>query len=143
MDLLVRTAELDLIEAASLLLQMIEPQASSCLDWPDELASELIQNPSLGLSFWAHRKGLAPWAVSRGFAKVFGISPEAFRARARTRRAWKAIRTTEEPLVKIAAHLSFADQSHMTRSVAQMTGMTPQAWRTAANGFKTRGRASA
>ena len=46
---------------------------------------------------------------------------------------------TNEPLAKIAAHLGFADQSHMTRSVKQTTGMNPLAWRAAANGFKTRG----
>jgi AraC-like DNA-binding protein len=37
----------------------------------------------------------------------------------------------------IAAHLGFADQSHMTRSVRWLTGMAPQAWRFPANGFKT------
>jgi AraC-like DNA-binding protein len=77
--------------------------------------------------------------VSRGFALVFGISPEAFRARTRARHAWKAILMSDEPLAKIAAHLGFADQSHMTRSVKQMTGMGPRAWRDAANRFKTQG----
>ncbi len=139
MDLLVRTAELDRTEAAGLLLQMIEQRTPKPADWPDELAVLLIQDPSLGLSSWASQKGLAPWAVSRGFAKVFGISPEAFRARARARRAWRAIGMTQEPLAKIAAHLGFADQSHMTRSVKRTTGMAPLAWRAAANGFKTRG----
>ena len=138
MDLLVGTAELDPTEAAHLLRLMIEQRTMACADWPDELAAALIQNPSLELSFWARQKGLAPWTLSRGFGNVFGISPEAFRARARTRRAWRAIRMTQEPLVKIAAHLGFADQSHMTRSVTQMTGMAPQEWRKAANKFKTR-----
>lgn len=141
MDFLVRTAERNRVEAASVLVVMIEQQVPVCADWPDELAFALIRNPRLGLSSWASQKGLAPWNVSRGFAKVFGISPEAFRARARARRAWRAIRLTNEPLAKIAAHLGFADQSHMTRSVKQTTGMNPRAWRVAANGFKTRGAA--
>ena len=34
-----------------------------------------------------------------------------------------AIRDTPEPLAKTATHLGFADQSHMTRSVKQLTGM--------------------
>jgi AraC-like DNA-binding protein len=138
-DLVIRTAELDKTEAAGLLHLMIEQGAPACADWPDELAAGLVQNPSLKLSFWARHKGLAPWTVSRGFAKVFGIPPEAFRARARARCAWRAIRMTREPLARIAAGQGFADQSHMTRSVAQVTGMTPQAWRAAANGFKTCG----
>lgn len=139
MDLLVRTAELDQTEATNLLLHMIERRTPVWADWPDELAAVLIEDPSLRLTFWANQKTLSPWAVSRGFAKVFGISPEAFRPRALARRAWRAIRTSKEPLAMIAAHLGFADQSHMTRSVMQLTGMAPRAWRGAANGFKTGG----
>lgn len=138
-DLLVRKAELDRAEATDLLLRTIEWPTPVLVDWPDELATVLIQNPSLRLTFWANEKALSPWAVSRGFAKVFGITPEAFRARARARRAWREIRTTKKPLAMIAALLGFADQSHMTRSVTQLTGMAPQAWRRAANGFKTGG----
>ena len=138
LDLVVCTAERDRAEAASLLLRLIEQRTPACADWPEELAAVMIQNPSLGLSFWARQKGLPPWVVSRGFAKVFSISAKAFRARARARCAWRAIQVTREPLAKIAAHYGFADQSHMTRSVIQLTGMAPQAWRTAANRFKTR-----
>jgi AraC-like DNA-binding protein len=107
-------------------------------DWPDDLAADLMENPSLKLCQWAEQMGLAPWTVSRNFRKVFGVSPEAFRARARTRQAWKRIQNTQEPLAKIAVHLGFADQPHMTRSVRQLTGSSPQMWRVAANGFNTR-----
>lgn len=138
MDLLVRTAEINRAEAADLLLLMVEERRPGYMDWPDELAAVLIRNPSLRLSLWAAERGLAPWAVSRGFTKVFGISPEAFRARTRARHAWRAIRMTEEPLAKIAAHLGFADQAHMTRSVKRLTSVGPQAWRSAANRFNTR-----
>jgi AraC-like DNA-binding protein len=137
-DLLVRTAEVSEAEAADLLLSEVHVRPPGYADWPDELAAVLIRDPSLSLYLWARDSGLAPWTVSRGFARVFGITPEAFRARTRARQAWKAIRTTEEPLAKIAADLGFADQSHMTRSVRQMTGVGPQAWRHAANRFKTR-----
>lgn len=139
MDLIVRAAEASEAGAADLLLSTVQARASRYADWPDELAAALIQCPSLRLSLWAQGKHLAPWTVSRGFARVFGVSPEAFRARARARHAWRAIRTTAEPLARIAAHLGFADQSHMTRSVKQMTGAAPQAWREAANRFKTQG----
>lgn len=86
---------------------------------------------------WAEELGLAPWTVSRGFKQVFGISPEAFRARTRARQAWKVIHTTKEPLAQVALRLGFADQPHMTCSVKQITGMPPHAWRVAANRFKT------
>ena len=136
---IVRAAEASHAVAADLLLVLAKvPRAkAACADWPDELAAALIQQPSLCLSRWSAGRGLAPWTVSRGFGQVFGISPEAFRARSRARQAWKASETTEEPLAGIAARLGFADQAHMTRSVKQLTGMPPQACRRAANGFKT------
>jgi AraC-like DNA-binding protein len=136
-DILVHTAEISEAEAADLLLSMVQGRTPGYADWPDELAAALIQGPSLCLSLWAQARGLAPWTVSRGFTRVFGVTPEAFRARARARHAWNAIQMTEEPLARIAAHLGFADQAHMTRSVKQMTGVGPRAWRNAANRFKT------
>ena len=70
-----------------------------------------------------------PWAISRGFEQVFGVSPSAFRARARARLAWSAIRDGDEPLAQLAVRLGFADQSHKTRGVKAATGLTPQQWR--------------
>lgn len=136
-DLIVRTAERSRTEAVELLLSMAREYRSKHVDWPDELARSLIRNPSLILSQWSGESGLASWTVSRGFAQVFGISPEAFRARTRARHAWKSIQATKEPLAQVAFRLGFADQAHMTRSVKQVTGLGPQAWRVAANRFKT------
>jgi AraC-like DNA-binding protein len=101
------------------------------------LAAALVRNPSLKLSQWGEKKGIAPWTVSRGFELVFGVSPEAFRARTRARHALRSIRNTQASLANIAVELGFADQSHMTRSVKQLTGIGPRAWRSAANRFKT------
>jgi len=136
-DLIVSAAERSRAEATGLLLATIQEVTPSSIDWADELATALMQDSSLLLSTWAQDRGLAPWTVSRGFAQLFGISPEAFRARSRARHAWKAIQTTRKPLAEIASHLGFSDQAHMTRSVRQMTGLPPGAWRAAANGFKT------
>jgi len=128
-DAIVRAAEKDQVEAVGLLLAAATGRRTLPADWPDELATALIGNPSLVLSDWAHRRGIAPWTVSRGFARVFGVTPEGFRARVRTRRAWRSIRTSQTPLAWIAAEQGFADQPHMTRSVKQLTGMVPQMWR--------------
>lgn len=136
-DSIVRIAEKSEGEAALLLLRTVEMKGQESRDWPDELAAELTHNPALNLTLWSAIKDIAPWTLSRGFSHVFGISPSAFRARARARRAWKAIRTTREPLAGLAARLGFADQAHMTRSVKRLTGRPPQAWRAGANGFKT------
>ena len=137
-DLVVRVAEKSRTDAVDLLFSVALSKMPQPADWPDELAAALIRNPSLKLSQWGERNGIAPWAVSRGFALVFAVSPEAFRARIRARHALRSIRDTQSPLASIAVELGFADQSHMTRSVKQLTGVGPQAWRFAANGFKTR-----
>jgi AraC-like DNA-binding protein len=137
-DSIVRIAENNEAEAAEQLLSLTEIHEPECRDWPDELAAALVQYPSLSLSHWSKVRGIAPWTLSRGFAQVFDVSPSAFRARARARHAWKAIRTTDTPLAEIAADCGFADQSHMTRNVKNVTGQPPRAWRFAANRFKTR-----
>lgn len=136
-DLIVRLAEKSHAHAARLLLSEVVQQKAKHTDWPDELASALIMNPSLSLSRWSERNGLTPWAVSRGFMQVFGLSPSAFRVRTRARQAWKAIQLDNKRLAAIASDLGFADQAHMTRSVKQLTGLGPQACRKAANLFKT------
>jgi AraC-like DNA-binding protein len=138
-DLVAQMAETNREAAIDLLLSTASQVMPQVSDWPDLLAAKLIQSPSLRLSEWGEKNRIAPWTISRGFLRVFGISPESFRARIRTQRALRAIQATEEPLAAIAAQLDFADQSHMTRSIKQLTGVTPQAWRCAANRFKTKG----
>jgi AraC-like DNA-binding protein len=137
-DLVARVAERDRRDAVDLLLSLANSSTLQPADWPDELAAALLKNPSLKLSQWAETNGIAPWTVSRGFASVFGISPEVFRARTRARLALRFVHNTPTPLASIADNLGFADQSHMTRSIKQLTGIAPQAWRSAANGFKTK-----
>lgn len=137
-DSVARLAETSRREAVDLLYSVAISKTLSPADWPDELAAALLRNPSFKLSQWGETNGIPPWAVSRGFSLVFGISPEAFRARIRARHALKRIHDTQSPLASIAADLGFADQAHMSRSVKQLVGIAPQAWRSAANGFKTR-----
>jgi AraC-like DNA-binding protein len=137
-DSVVRLAERNCREAVNLLLSIAMSEMPQPPDWPDELATALMRNPSLKLSQWGEKNGIAPWTVSRGFALVFGVSPEAFRARTRACQAFRLIHDTQAPFASIAAELGFADQSHMTRSIKRLTGIGPQAWRSPANGFKTR-----
>jgi AraC-like DNA-binding protein len=127
-DSIVRIAESSDDEAATLLIASMQQRGRGYTDWPDQLANALIQDPSLSLSSWSEMTGIAPWTLSRGFTQVFGISPRAFRARTRTRLAWKAILRSQEALAGIAASHGFADQSHMSRSVKGMTGRSPQFW---------------
>jgi AraC-like DNA-binding protein len=128
-DAMVRLAERSGSAAVEFLLSTLRPAPSARADWPDALAADLIRDPSLSLADWGAGNGLTPWAISRGFEQVFGVSPSAFRARARARLAWTAIRDGDEPLAQLAVRLGFADQSHMTRGVKAVTGLTPQQWR--------------
>jgi AraC-like DNA-binding protein len=135
-DGLVRIAEADQNEALNLLLADATHCNARAFDWEDELCCALLDDGSLQLTEWAELHGLSPWTVSRGFRRVFAVTPESFRARARARRAWRRIYDTEDPLTEIALEVGFADQSYMTHGIRQLTGMTPAKWRPA-NGFKT------
>ena len=137
-DAIARAAEGNARDAVERLLCEAVSSEPQLADWPDDLAAALMRNPSLKLSQWSGSNGIPPWSMSRGFKSVFGVAPETFRARIRTHQALKRICDTQAPLARIAAELGFADQSHMTRSVRQLAGIAPQAWRCAANGFKTR-----
>ena len=133
-DLVARVAERSQEAAVELLLSQGTRWTPQPSDWPDELAERLRQDSCQRLSEWAEEKGLAPWTLSRGFAQVFGVSPEGFRARVRAR---QRIEQTQIPLATIAVELGFADQAHMSRSVLLLTGQGPRARRRTANGFKT------
>jgi len=39
------------------------------------------------------------------------------------------MRTTSEPLARIALDCGLCDQSHLTRQFRRLVGMTPRAWR--------------
>jgi AraC-like DNA-binding protein len=128
-DLIVRIAERDPREARDMLLASVTPREIGAHDWPDALAASIRGDPNLNLSIWARAHGLAPATVSRGFRRVYGTAPIAFRAQMRARHAWQAIVHTAKPLSTLAAENGFADQAHMTRAVGALTGATPAAWR--------------
>lgn len=124
-DAVVRTAERDEPEAMALLQKSVTELASGEEDWPDMLARALLDDPNLSLSDWAAGMALHPGSLSRGFVQQFGITPAAYRAAARTRRAIRALGDLADSLAAIAADCGFADQAHMTRSIAAMTGLPP------------------
>lgn len=103
--------------------------SQSSADWPHELAAALQSNPNLRLSDWAQSHSLAEETVSRGFQKVFGVSPSAYRAQQRSRRAWRMVVGGRDSLCEVAAQAGFCDQAHMTREVRAITGRTPGEWR--------------
>jgi AraC-like DNA-binding protein len=133
---IVQLARQDLIAATDSLFEQLTPVTPAPTDWPDLLASDLINDPTLQLREWAERYGLAQESLARGFRKVFAITPAAFRAEARAHSAWAGIRDAAVPLADIAEAAGFADQAHMTRAISELTGCPPGHWRRL-NRFKT------
>ena len=130
-DYIVRLAERDKKEALAAAYAAMKPIAATTLDWPDQLISDIQRNPNLCLRHWAMKHELTDSAVSRGFKKLFGLTPSAYRAELKSRRAWELITTTRESLVAVAAGAGFCDQAHMTHNVRKVTGRTPGSWREA------------
>ncbi|MGO4701288.1 helix-turn-helix domain-containing protein [Dyella sp. 2RAB6] len=139
-DMLARLAERDVLEAAAALReQLAQRQVLPSLmeDPADALAAVLVEPDAMAIGAWAERIGLARETVSRGFGRLYGVSPIRFRAEARARAAWLRITGQREPLAAIAGDCGFADQAHMTRAVSRLTGAAPTAWRGKSHSFKT------
>lgn len=134
-DLLARLAERDLAEAVQALAVGFQAAGPAPADWPDRLAAALLAGDATRLAEWAAAFGVSPEHLSRGFGQVFGVTPQRFRLEARARAALADL-AGPRPLAELAAAHGFADQAHMTRSVREMTGRPPGAWRTS-NTFKT------
>lgn len=120
-----RLAECDPIAAATYVRDNFQSGAARQDDWPDLLASALTADPDIALTHWADHMRLDPASVSRGFGRAYGVSPKRFRLEARTRRALTALRSWRGSLADLAADQGFADQAHLARSVAAMTGSPP------------------
>jgi AraC-like DNA-binding protein len=127
-DQLVRMVEIDANYASIVLERRMRPITPQLRDWPDILAQDLIADPAIRLDWWARDHGLAPATISRGFRKAFGVSAVAFRAEARTRRAFRQISHAKTSLALVAAEACFADQAHMSRAIKAMTGRSPGWW---------------
>lgn len=128
-DAAVRLAERDAHDAAAYVREQFRRGFARCDDWPDLLADALTVDPGLALTPWAGRMGLDPASVSRGFVRAYGVSPKRFRLEVRTRRALAALPAWSGRLADLAADQGFADQAHLARSVAAMTGMSPVCFR--------------
>ena len=124
-DAIVRAGEKDSVAAFDLLIEGLSPRSVQPDDWPEALAEALRTDPSLSLEDWAQETGFHPGSLSRGFARVFGMSPAAYRLTQRTRRAIDALVGSGIPLSLVAADCGFADQAHMSRAVARIAGAPP------------------
>ncbi|RJF93590.1 helix-turn-helix domain-containing protein [Sphingomonas cavernae] len=124
-DAIVVLAERDVGAATALALDSFQPADNALFDWPDLLAGALREDRVTNLAEWAEQTGIARTSLSRGFALAYGVSPQRYRAEVRARRAAEAVIDSAQPLAAIAIDFGFSDQAHMTRAVAQLTGLPP------------------
>ncbi|HEY4071021.1 MAG TPA: AraC family transcriptional regulator [Sphingomicrobium sp.] len=125
LDAIVRLHEKDPVGAGELVKEQFAPHSKSERDWPDLLAEELTRAEPTRLDRWAELQGLSPSSLSRGFRQAYGITPKRYRFEQMVSRAARRARASGEGLCMIAAASGFADQSHMTRAMAQLFGVTP------------------
>lgn len=130
-DAIARACEREPTAALDMLFANVAEREARPNDWPEELAAALRSDPSTSLERWAQFANLHPGSLSRGFAQVFGTTPAAYRRAQRTQRAIDALVHSDVPLGQLAFDCGFADQAHMTRSVALLAGDSPAALRRA------------
>ncbi|MOA50172.1 Multiple antibiotic resistance protein MarA [compost metagenome] len=70
---------------------------------------------------------------SRAFKVTTGLSPQAWRLRARLEKA-KRLLATEAPITHVSLECGFCDQSHFTRAFSRLVGQPPNAWRLTTRG---------
>lgn len=129
-DMIVRLAGRDVFAAAEALREAFVPAPCAPGDWPDLLALRLAQDDMPPLARWADGMHLDPASVSRGFARVYGVSPKRYRLELRTRRALLALSGWPGSLAALAAEHGFADQAHFARAARVLTGLSPSQLRT-------------
>lgn len=124
-DSIVRANERDSLAASEMLREQFKPCDNLARDWPDLLAEHLSQPEPVPLEQWADDYGVHPASLSRGFKLAYGITPKRFRFEQMVSRAARSLRDGRDGLSMIAATSGFADQAHMTRSMAELFEFTP------------------
>ena len=125
LDGLIRAFERDAAYAEWLLHQQFVP-LDHAADWPDLLAKDLSTGSFSSLGNWAADHGLWPGSVSRGFRLAYGVSPKRYRLEQMARRAALQILRCDASLAEVALQAGFADQPHMTRTLATLFGLPPR-----------------
>lgn len=94
-------------------------------------AKELMLHSPLSIIEIASLCHLTRSHFSRAFKVTTGLSPQAWRLRARMEKA-KRLLASEVPITHVSLECGFCDQSHFTRAFSRLVGQPPKAWRQSA-----------
>ncbi len=97
--------------------------------WLSRVREEMDDvGPGVRVRDIAARAGVHPVYLARQFRRFFGSSVVSYLQRHRVTRAAELIASSSLPLSTIAFQSGFADQSHLSRSFRNGTGLTPGAY---------------
>jgi AraC family transcriptional regulator len=82
----------------------------------------------LSLAELAGVAGLSPFHFARVFKRTTGLAPHQFVVRCRVERARDLLVRGQATVADVAAHVGFADQSHLSAHFKRVFGMTPAAF---------------
>lgn len=97
--------------------------------WMDEHAHE-----PLDLETTAQAVGLSPFHFLRLFAKVLGVTPHQYLVRSRLRHAARMLADGAASITDVALDVGFNDLSNFVRTFHRAAGVSPRAFRQAAQG---------
>jgi PAS domain S-box-containing protein len=85
----------------------------------------------------AEAAGLSLAQLDRALRRTIGLSPKQLLLRARLDEAMRRLDDTDLPIATIASECGYYDQSSFTRQFRRATGLTPAAYRSAANELRS------
>jgi AraC family transcriptional regulator len=83
----------------------------------------------VSLTALAAEAGYSRFHFCRAFKESTGLSPHGWLRQHRLEQAMKMLRTTDEPVVSIAAALGYSSQTAFAAAFRKLTGETPSDWR--------------
>lgn len=124
-----------LAEAATLLLDALAdigaPAPSDPPAWLPPVRDRLHDAPDrrVSVATLAADAGVHPTHLTRCFRTHFGATVTRYRIRLRTQTAAHALASSARPIAQVALQSGFSDQSHLTRTFADLYGTTPARFR--------------
>ena len=115
-------------------IALLCPERTAAVDppaWLRAVAEAVRDSDAFTAEEAARLAGVHRVHLSRCFARHYGVPFGVYRKRVMVARAMEKAIRSDEPLADVAHCAGFADQSHMHRSIASLTGVTPRRFRSA------------